>query len=33
MENKEALFSGEMSCMDCHGPMGSPAHILPEQTE
>ena len=33
MENKEALFSGEISCMDCHGPMGNPAHVLPEQTE
>ena len=30
IENKEALFAGETSCMDCHGPMGHPAHVLPE---
>ena len=29
-ENKEALFAEEMSCLDCHDPMGHPAHILPE---
>ena len=33
VENKEALFAGEMSCMDCHGPMGNPAHVLPEEAE
>jgi nitrate/TMAO reductase-like tetraheme cytochrome c subunit len=30
MENKEVLFAGETSCMECHGPMGHPAHVLPE---
>ena len=30
-ENKEALFAGDTSCMECHDPMGHPAHILPEQ--
>ena len=30
VENKEALFTDEVSCMDCHGPMGHPAHVFPE---
>ena len=30
MENREALFAGETSCMECHDPMGHPAHSLPE---
>ena len=29
-ENKEALFTGEISCLECHDPMGHPAHLLPE---
>lgn len=33
LENKEALFGEEMSCMDCHGAMGHPAHIFPEPEE
>ena len=30
VESKEALFADEMSCMECHDPMGHPAHALPE---
>ena len=30
MENKEQLFAGDTSCMECHDPMGHPAHVLPE---
>jgi len=32
-ENKEALFNQDVACMDCHGPMGHPAHILPEVSD
>ena len=30
VENKEGLFADETSCMECHDPMGHPAHTLPE---
>ena len=33
VENREGLFADEMSCLECHDPMGHPAHILPEQAE
>jgi nitrate/TMAO reductase-like tetraheme cytochrome c subunit len=29
-ENQDALFSDDVVCLDCHGEMGHPAHILPE---
>ena len=29
VENREGLFADEMSCLECHDPMGHPAHIPP----
>ena len=30
LENRAELFSDGMACLDCHGPMGHPAHSLEE---